>query len=98
MKQFCKRFMVHLLVIAMIVCALPVSMIAMKANAETTANEAVKLSIYEGRQTGYLDGKAIYLQTDGMAEAPYDSTMNLIYEPVEGEGGIYYHDTPVGAK
>ena len=98
MKQFCKRFMVHLLVIAMVVCALPVSMIAMKANAETTADATAKLRIYEGRQTGFLDGKAIYLQTDGMESAPYDSTMNLIYEPVQGEGGIYYHDTLVGAK
>ena len=98
MKQFCKRFIVHLLIISMIVCALPISMIAMKANAATTANATAKLRIYEERQTGFLDGKAIYLQTDGMDAAPYDSSMNLIYEPVQGEGGIYYHDTLVGAK
>lgn len=103
MKQFCKRFMAHLLVIAMVICALPISMIAIKANAKTTASEIAKLSIYEGRQTGFLDGKAIYLQTEGMEEAPYDGSMNLIYEPVtnadgELEGGIYYHDTPVDVK
>lgn len=78
----------------MIVCALPISMIAIKANAETTADETVKMSIRQG----YLneEGKmGIYLSADGAAEAPSDNTWNPVYKPVEGEGGFYYHDTLV---
>ena len=63
MKRFMKHIISYLLVLAMVLVTLPASSLAIEAEAETTADATAKLSIYEGRQTGFLDGKAIYLQT-----------------------------------
>ena len=97
MKQFCKRFMVHLLVIAMVICALPVSMLVMKVNAETTADATAKLRIFEGRETGYFAG-GLYLQSGLLEDAPGTNSTYAWYTPVSGEGGAYYHDTLVSVS